>query len=316
MVGPTRHGRRAHRSPTWVALALTLVVGISTAGAAPTAVAATREPSAAEAAPAALAPWTGGVNLYRKGVFTTQKSWLWCTAAGIQIVRNIVRDTRDHTTKNQRHYFNWMRKRNRYSLPLSAGVDAQGWAAGMRHFVDARYRLIASKTFDSALRLAVIRLRKTNLPVGVTVSRGNHAWILTGFTATADPVATSNFKVTSVRVTGPLYGLQSRHGYDMKPNTKLTVAQFRRFFTPWRYAPKRMIWDGRFISIQPVTPAKAASSETPTRATVEPAGTTPGLVGAAIEVVATMTVGPSLVAVLPARGSLMRLRRRGRTGRA
>ena len=46
----------------------------------------------------------------------------------------------------------------------------------------------------------------------------------------------------------------------MKPNTKLTVAQFRRFFTPWRYAPKRMIWDGRYISIQPVTPKKTTST--------------------------------------------------------
>ena len=153
-----------------------------------------------------------------------------------------------------------MRLRNRYALPLSAGVDAQGWAAGMRHFVDDRYRLIASKTFDSALRLAVIRLRKTNLPVGITVARGNHAWILTGFRATADPARTRDFRVTSVRVTGPLYGKQSKNGYDMKPNTKLTVAQFRKFFTPWRYAPKRMVWDGRYISIQPVTPRRSTSS--------------------------------------------------------
>ena len=129
----------------------------------------------------ALPRWTGGVNLYRRGVYTTQKSWLWCTAASIQIIRNITRGTNDHTAKNQRRYFNWMRKHNRYRLPLSAGVDAQGWAAGFRHYVDARYRLVASKTFASALRLAVIRLRKTNLPVGVTVSRGNHAWVLHRF---------------------------------------------------------------------------------------------------------------------------------------
>jgi hypothetical protein len=208
----------------------------------------------------ALSRWTGGVNLYRSGVYTVQKTWLWCTAADIQIMRNIVRGTNDHSTKNQRTYFNWMRKHNRYDLPLSAGVDAQGWAAGMRHFIDGRYRLIASKTFTSALRLAVIRLRKTNLPVGITVSRGNHAWILTGFRATADPAKTRNFKVTSVRVVGPLYGKQSKNGYDMKPNTKLTVAQFRKFFTPWRYAPKRMIWDGLYVSIQPVTPKKKAST--------------------------------------------------------
>jgi hypothetical protein len=316
MVGPNRHRHRAHRLRASVALALILTVGTTLGTSAHDAAPAKRlQASGPSVLAAALAPWTGGVNLYRKGVFTTQRSWLWCTAASIQIIRNIVRGTRDHTTKNQRHYFNWMRKRNRYNLPLSAGVDAQGWAAGMRHFVDGRYRLIASKTFDSALRLAVIRLRKTNLPVGVTVSRGNHAWVLTGFTATADPVATSKFKVTSVRVTGPLYGRQSKNGYDMKPNKKLTVAQFRRFFTPWRYAPKRMVWDGRFVSIQPVTPKKPASAATPSETADAVAGAPAVPIGAAIVVLARASVGSSLFAVMPARGSVMRLRRRRRSRR-
>jgi len=209
-----------------------------------------RAPVGATAAP--LPAWHGGIDLYRRGVFTTQRTWLWCTAADIQIARNIVFRTADHTTAGQRAYFAWMRAHNRYRLPLSAGVDAQGWAAGFAHFVDGRYRLVVSRTFDEALRAAVVRLRLTNLPVGITVDRGNHAWLLTGFTATRDPAATSRFTVTSVRVTGPLYGLQSRNGYDMPPDTRLTPAQLRRFFTPWWYAPRRMVWDGRYVSIQPV----------------------------------------------------------------
>ena len=40
----------------------------------------------------------------------------------------------------------------------------------MRHFVDDRYRLVSSRTFNSALRSAVTRLRLTNLPVALTVS--------------------------------------------------------------------------------------------------------------------------------------------------
>src|SRR5829696_2615047 len=38
----------------------------------------------------ALSGWSGRVDLYRSGAFTTQQSWLWCTAADVQIVRNIV----------------------------------------------------------------------------------------------------------------------------------------------------------------------------------------------------------------------------------
>ena len=80
-------------------------------------------PQPASAADPALPAWNGGIDLYRDGTFTTQQNWLWCTAAGIQIMRNIVDDQEDHSTSGQRRYFNWMREHNRYTLPLAAGVD-------------------------------------------------------------------------------------------------------------------------------------------------------------------------------------------------
>ncbi|HEX2754349.1 MAG TPA: hypothetical protein VHM48_02740 [Candidatus Limnocylindrales bacterium] len=206
-------------------------------------------------AAAALSTWTGGIDLYRTGVFTTQKTWLWCTAADVQIIRNIVDHQTDHTRSHQQVYFDYMRAHNRYSIPVADGVDPGGWAAGLDHYVDTRYHLVASASFSSALRSAVTNLRRTNLPVGITVAHGNHAWVLTGFTATADPARTTSFTVTTVRVTGPLWGLQSRtYGYDMRPDTRLTIAQFRTFFTAWHYARIRMSWEGRWVSIQPIPP--------------------------------------------------------------
>ena len=201
----------------------------------------------------ALSRWTGGIDLYRTGVFTTQKTWLWCTAADVQIMRNIVHHQTDHTRTNQRRYFEYMRAHDRYAIPVSDGTDPAGWTAGLRRFVDSRYRLYQSTSFNSALRSAVTNLRKTNLPVGILVAHGNHAWVMTGFTATADPARTTRFTVTSVRVVGPLWGLQSRtYGYDMRPDKKLTPTQFRSFFTPWHYGRIRMAWEGRWVSIQPV----------------------------------------------------------------
>ena len=271
-------------------LAVSLSIALASFPAAAIAASSTGDPQpqALAAAKHALLPaWDGSIDLYRDGVFTTQKSWLWCTAAGVQIVRNIVKHRADHSTSSQRAYFDWMRKRNRYDLPLSAGVDPAGWTAGLRHFVDDRYRLVASRTFDEALRSAVERLRRTNLPVAITVSHGNHGWILTGFRATADPAKTSSFKVTSVRVVGPLYGLQSKNGYDMPPNTRLTPTQFRRFFTPWKYAPMRMVWDGRYVSIQPV-PRAAAARPAPTPSKPR--------ASASVRPTPTMTATPTAVA--------------------
>jgi hypothetical protein len=263
-------------------------------------------------ADAALPAWKGSINLYRTGVFSTQKSWLWCTAAGVQIMRNIKYHREDHSRTTQSRYFEYMRTKNRYNLPRSAGVDPQGWTAGLRRYVDDRYRLVASDTFTTGLRLAVKRIRLTNLPVALTVSHGNHGWVLHGFTATADPSKTNAFTVTSVRVSGPLWGLQnSTFGYDMRPNTKLSATQLKRFFTKWWYAPKRMIWDNTFVSIQPIprsttaaagstkgsTPEDSTGAATPA-ASPEPTRPIPS---AATSVAPSPQVVPSAVPASPAR---------------
>jgi hypothetical protein len=207
---------------------------------------------------AALSAWDGSIDLYRSGVFTTQKTWRWCTAADVQIIRNVVRHQSDHSRDAQQRYYRYMRNHNRYPIPAADGVDPAGWTAGLRHYVDDRYRLVRSGSFSSALRSAVTALRRTNLPVGLLVARGNHAWVLVGFTATADPAVTSDFTVTSVRVVGPLWGLQSRtYGYDMRPNRRLSRSQLRDFFGPWHYGPIRMAWEGDWVSIQPVGAASA-----------------------------------------------------------
>jgi hypothetical protein len=229
-------------------LALAAVLAVLVAGLAPLG-----RPAPVDAA---LPAWTGGVNLYRAGVFTTQATWRWCTAADVQIMRNIVFHQQDHSRDSQWGYYGYMRNRNRYDLPAKDGVDPAGWAAGLRHLVDSRYRVVAKASFAEALHAAVTNLRKTQRPVGLLVAHGDHAWVLTGFTATADPAVTSRFSVTSVRVTGPLWGLQdSSYGYDMRPNTLLTRDQLHHFFTPWHYAPIRMAWEGDYVSIQPIAGA-------------------------------------------------------------
>jgi hypothetical protein len=226
---------------------------------------------AAPAPASAASRWTGGIDLYRSGVFTTQKSWLWCTPASIQIVRNIVRHEADHSAASQSRYFDYMRAHDRYRIPVKDGTDPAGWTAGFRRYVDSRYRLVASTSFDSALRSAVTNLRKTNLPVGITVAHGNHAWVLTGFTATADPGATSHFTVTSVRVVGPLWGLQSTsYGLDMRPDTKLTPRQLRGFFTPWHYTSVPMAWENRWVSVQPIATTATGPPTTAPRASPKP----------------------------------------------
>jgi hypothetical protein len=272
--------------------------------------------SSPDATASALSRWTGGIDLYRSGVYTVQKTWLWCTAADVQMIRNIVDHQADHSKSSQQRYFDYMRAHDRYAIPISDGVDPAGWTAGLSHFVDGRYRLVASGSFDSALRSAVTNLRRSNLPVGITVMHGNHAWILTGFTATADPATTTHFTVTSVRVVGPLWGLQNRtYGYDMPPDTRLTPSQLKGFFTPWHYTSVPMIWENRWVSVQPVASsgsapmpaATAAPTARPTAAPTPrptprptPAATASPSPAASTDPSPTVEPSPAQVALLPA----------------
>ena len=77
----------------------------------------------------ALSAWAGGMDLYRSSAFSTQQSWLWCTAADVQIMRNLVDHEADHIRASQQRYFSYMRAHDRYAMPVSDGTEPSGWAA-------------------------------------------------------------------------------------------------------------------------------------------------------------------------------------------
>jgi hypothetical protein len=142
------------------------------------------------------------------------------------------------------------------------GVDPQGFLAGLRHFVSPGYALVASPTFDAAVRSAVTQLRLTGKPVVLIVAAGRHAWVLTGFTTTADPARTTDFQVVSLRIVGPLYGRQSINAYDSPPDTSISYAALRRFLLPYRFPFAVTPWTGRYLTFQAI-PTTATAGVVP-----------------------------------------------------
>jgi hypothetical protein len=218
--------------------------------------------------PAAAAPPAAPgatFDVYRPGVYSMQATWTWCTAASVQIVRNIVFGNESHSSAEQGEFFDFMRTKNRYVRAGHRGVEPQAFEAGLRAFVDPRYSLVASPTFDAAVRSAVTQLRLTGEPVGLIVAAGRHVWVLTGYSATADPAITADFRVVSVRVVGPLYGRQSVNGYDPRPDTSLSYDAFRQFLLPFRFPWGTTPWTGRYLTIQaiPERPAVAPTIRSP-----------------------------------------------------
>ena len=198
-----------------------------------------------------IAAWNGGTQLYRSGAFSTQATWTWCVAASTQIIRNIVTGQNDHSAAAQHAYFVYGRAHNGYPTPESDGIDPGGWQAMLRAFVDPGYHIVSGSTYTAAVQAAARAMRMTGRPVGVFVGNGAHVWVISGFTATADPAVTTNYTVTSVNVEGPLWGRQSINGYDPPPNTRLSTARFRSFLTPYRDPWEPQAWRNRYVIVAP-----------------------------------------------------------------
>ncbi len=201
-----------------------------------------------------VTPWTGTEDLYRSGVFSTQATMTWCVAASVQMMLNIIRDQKDHSRDNQQRYIRYGRLHDLYAPSVPAkGTDPQGWTAALNHFGGSSgYHSVTSNWFRWAVRSAAKRLRETGKPIGLVVAHSNHAWVMTGFDATADPATTTAFEITAIYIMGPLYPKQQKNGYDQPPDKRISVGTLRAFLTPYRdiRGPKNP-WEGSFVTIQP-----------------------------------------------------------------
>ena len=185
----------------------------------------------ATVAPAAKA-WSGRYNLYRADAFVTQKTFRWCVAASVQMMVNLVRDHTDRTTRTQARMIAYAQRYDDGPYGEDGGTDVTGWMNALRHFGAGRYRAVGATTAAKALRIAATAMRQTGRPAGILVMEGRHAWVLHGFESRADPLHATGASISAVRISGPLYPLQQKGGYDPPPNTRLSVRSLARYFRP------------------------------------------------------------------------------------
>jgi PKD repeat protein len=199
-----------------------------------------------------LAEWTGGAQVYRTGAYSKQATMRLCVAASVQMMRNMVFSQQDHSLRYQSAYNAYGRAHNGFVTPPAAGVDPAGMQATLRRYIHPNYRIAAAAGYTNAVRAAARAIRLTGRPASVFVMHGRHVWVISGFTATADPAVTTEYVVTSVSVEGPLFGVRPPiNGYDPAPNVTMTVARFARYLTPFRdpYEPRG--WRNRYVVVIP-----------------------------------------------------------------
>ena len=89
-----------------------------------------------------LSNWTGTLNLYRSGVFSTQQTSTWCTAASVQMMVNIAQGLRaDQSKAGQQAIFTYEQAHDRYPSGI-AGSDPQGEAAALQAFGAGHYEIV------------------------------------------------------------------------------------------------------------------------------------------------------------------------------
>ena len=177
------------------------------------------------------------VDLAERGDFVAQTNFVQCVGASMQMMLNMIEPGSDRSASTQRRLQALAREWSgrRPDGNDRQGASVRGWAAGLNILGAGPYRLAGEETLAAALRTAARAIAETGRPVGLLVWRGRHAWVMSGFTATADPLGSDDFTVTRAIVHDPLYP----HGSDVwgpspKPGAAVTPEVLGRQFVPRR----------------------------------------------------------------------------------
>ena len=191
------------------------------------------------------------MNLYHKGDFVSQTTKEHCVSAAMQIMLNIAVKGQDRTAQTQADLARLARE---LSASPTGGTEPLGWALGLGRRGAGRYKVVVAPTRAAALRRAVRAIRATGRPVGLLVWRGAHSWVLHGFTATADPATSSDFRLTGLWISDPWYPrISSIWGPSRPPDQLVKPSLMGEDYLRWRRPTGRYPgMDGRFVLVVPV----------------------------------------------------------------
>lgn len=175
------------------------------------------------------------LDLSARGDFVAQTNFVQCVGASMQMMLNMIRPEDDRTAATQLELQVLARSLSgqRPGGSTRKGASVRGWTAGLNVLGAGPYRTVGRADLQETLRMAARAMRETDRPVGLLVWRGRHAWVMAGFTATADPLLTTDFEVTRVIVLDPLSPHGSKTwGPSPKPGQSLTLESLGRQFVP------------------------------------------------------------------------------------
>jgi hypothetical protein len=194
------------------------------------------------------------LDLGSRGDYVAQTNLVQCVGASMQMMLNMIGTRDDRSARTQLRLQKLARA---WSGPsrngrIRQGASVRGWATGLTMMGGGPYRVVGAESIGEAMLLAARSMRKTSRPVGLLVWRGRHAWVMSGFKATRDPLV-RGAKVTSAIVEDPLYpyGGSSAWGRSPRPGEALSVSTLGKQFVRRRQSTLNPLLSGKWVIVMP-----------------------------------------------------------------
>jgi len=208
----------------------------------------------ASAAPATAAGKAYKLDLGTRSDFVAQTTFVQCVGASMQMMLNMIQpdDDRSAATQLQLQQLARQWSGRRPDGNERQGASVRGWAAGLNILGAGPYKLVGTTTIEEALLTAARAMRQTGKPVGLLMWRGRHAWVMSGFRATGDPLVDGS-RVTAVFVEDPLYPHGSSvWGPSPAPGAALSVEELGRQYVPRRISNRfGSALSGKYVLVLP-----------------------------------------------------------------
>ena len=190
-----------------------------------------RSTSAALPAEPTATPGIYTMDLYQNGDFVSEILDTWCVPAAMQTSINIMSDIPDTSRNTQAKLFDLAVSTGGSS---GIGADPKGWAAGLESLGYGNYVVGAEPKMADALKKVVKQIALTGRPGGLVVWKGWHSWVVSGFTASADPSTTDSFEVLSLRIEDVWYPRVSNLWPKSRPpDSDVKVGVLGPDYKPW-----------------------------------------------------------------------------------
>jgi putative peptidoglycan lipid II flippase len=204
--------------------------------------------SPSPAAPYVPEPFS--MDLYQKGDFVGEFTDTWCVPAAMQTSMNIMDQGADVTEPTQARLYDLAAS---LGIHTYGGADPDGWAKGLGQLGYGKFEVHSGPSIAAVIKIVARQIRLTNRPAGLVVWYGWHSWVVSGFSATADPAYTDNYTVTAVRIEDVWYPRHSTIWGDSRPpDANVPVSALPKDYKIWHQAHKITGREGLFVYVIPV----------------------------------------------------------------